>query len=165
MPQKKGFDPELSIPYALVWRWMLQSVNRYGSIPTGELLIVLTIVVLDQGGYHATVTDLADITGLPKSSISRYVSDQMSKGFLEEYIDDQDRRRRRLRPSQAAVRELDENWNQAIREMYKAVLAQPSGRPHKSVEELIDYLKAVGQDGQPRNSLPLGLAKNGPIRA
>jgi DNA-binding MarR family transcriptional regulator len=150
---------ELSVPYAMVWRWLMQSVYRYGSIPSGELLIVLTIVVLEQGGYNPTVTDLANITGLPKSSISRYVSDQMSKGFLDEYIDAEDRRRRRLRPSVAAVRELDENWNQAIRDIYKGVLENPLRPADGTVEDMIEYLRDTARSGQPPNGLPPGLKK------
>lgn len=140
------FDPELSIPYTLVWRWIHLSVHRYGSLPTGALLVVLTIIVLHQSGYHPTVTELAEITGLPKSSISRYVSEQMSAGFLEEYIDPSDRRRRRLRPTHQAVHELKTYWDDSIRTVYKQVNSHdgnPTLRDDATVEEILAHLKAT----------------------
>lgn len=149
MAGRKRFDKDVAIPYAVVWQWLHLSVHRYGSVPTGELLTIVTIVVLDQADYHPTVTDLADITGLPKSSISRYVSDQMSHGFLEEYIDPEDRRRRRLRPTPAAVTELDKHWNDSIRTIYRGVVDRPPLPADASVDEIMDYLKAAN-----RNRLP-----------
>lgn len=80
----------------LFWRMVHLSVHRYGSHPTGELLVVLTIMLLDEVGANPTVSELADIVGLPKSSVSRYVSSEMSSGFLTEIIDPGDRRRRML---------------------------------------------------------------------
>jgi len=56
----------------------------------------LTISLLDQVDYHPTIGELARITRLPKSTVSRYVSTEMNMGFLEEVIDPEDRRRRRL---------------------------------------------------------------------
>lgn len=102
-------DTELSDVYVMFWRLVQLAVHRYGSHPTGELLIVLTIVLLDQAGYNPTVTELAEITNLPKSSVSRYVSTEMSSGFLEEVIDSRDRRRRLLRPTQRALDE--QKWH------------------------------------------------------
>jgi hypothetical protein len=80
----------------------------------------------------------------PKSSISRYVSDQMAKGFLEEYIDPQDRRRRRLRPTKAARRELREHWHAEIEATYKQAVSDqdnPTIRADAEVDEIIAYLK------------------------
>jgi len=102
-------DLEISDIYTMFWRLVQMSVHRYGSHPTGELLIVLTIMLLDQVGYNPTVTELADITNLPKSSVSRYVSTEMSTGFLEEIIDARDRRRRLLRPTEKAREE--QKWH------------------------------------------------------
>jgi len=98
-------DLELSDVYVMFWRLVQMAVHRYGSHPTGELLVVLTIVLLDQLGYHPTVTELAEITNLPKSSVSRYVSTEMNTGYLEEIIDARDRRRRLLRPTEKAREE------------------------------------------------------------
>ena len=86
--------------YAMIWQFIDILVGRYGSFPTGHLLTVLTIVLLDRADYHPTVGELADITGLAKSSVSRYISIDMKTGFIEEVIDPDDRRQRRLHPTQ-----------------------------------------------------------------
>jgi DNA-binding MarR family transcriptional regulator len=95
--------------YAMFWRFVHLSVHRYGSNPTGQMLVVLTIMLLDKAGVHPTVSDLADITGLPKSSVSRYVSSEINTGFLEEAIDPQDRRRRYLKPT--AKSQKEKTWH------------------------------------------------------
>ena len=102
----KSTDPDIGFSYGLVWGWLHLTNQRYGSMPTGEMQIALTIVLLNEMGYDPTISDLAEITNLPKSNVSRYVSGQMAKGVLEEYIDSSDRRRRKLRPSQKAGPEL-----------------------------------------------------------
>jgi DNA-binding MarR family transcriptional regulator len=107
---------DLTDVYMMFWRLVQLAVHRYGSHPTGELLIVLTIVLLDRVGYHPTVTELAEIANLPKSSVSRYVSTEMHNGFLEEVIDPRDRRRRLLRPTEKAREE--QKWHrEQVREI------------------------------------------------
>jgi DNA-binding MarR family transcriptional regulator len=96
--------------YATFWRMVYMSVHRYGSNPTGELLTVMTIALLHQADYDPTSAELAEITGLPKTSVSRYVSRQMRKGYLTEVVDPQDRRRRRLQPTTKGRKE--EQWHQ-----------------------------------------------------
>ena len=86
--------------YTIVWQLIEIMVSRYGSFPTGHLLTVLTLVLLDRADYHPTVGELADITGLTKSTVSRYVSIDMKTGFIEEVVDPDDRRQRRLHPTQ-----------------------------------------------------------------
>lgn len=98
-------DLNVSNIHALLWQLLSFNVARYGSYPTGQLLTVLTFVLLDEAGYFPTVTELAEITRLPKSTVSRYVSIELSKGDLEEIIDPGDRRRRRLRRSEKALEE------------------------------------------------------------
>ncbi|MFQ5636033.1 MAG: helix-turn-helix domain-containing protein, partial [Gammaproteobacteria bacterium] len=105
---------EITDIYAMFWRLVDLQVHRYGSAPTGELLIVLTIVLLDAVDSHPTVTELSDITNMPKSSVSRYVSTEMGMGFVEEIIDPRDRRRRLLRPTQAAREELAWHRDQVL---------------------------------------------------
>jgi DNA-binding MarR family transcriptional regulator len=86
--------------YAMIWQLIEIMVGRYGSFPTGHLFTVLTLVLLDRAGHHPTVGELAEITGLAKSTVSRYVSIDMKTGFIEEVIDSNDRRQRRLHPTQ-----------------------------------------------------------------
>ncbi len=153
MNAEMSVSKNVAIAYSLVWRWLLMSVHRYGSLPTGELLTVLTIVVLDRADYNPTVTDLSEITQLPKSSISRYVSDQMAKGFLEEYIDPADRRRRRLRPTEVARAELRQHWNEKVEAAYGHILEEggnPTIREDATVNEVLDYLKSSCETGSPQ---------------
>jgi DNA-binding MarR family transcriptional regulator len=106
MGQITSDETDIGFSYGLVWGWLHLTNQRYQSMSTGEMQIALTIVMLNKLGYDPTVTDLADITNLAKSNVSRYVSGQMAKGVLEEYIDPADRRRRKLRPSPKAGPEL-----------------------------------------------------------
>ena len=80
----------------LLWRILHFNVSRYGSVPTGQFLVSHTITLLNELGRHATVAELTKATGLPQTSVSRYVADQIDQGFLEEIIDPEDRRRRLL---------------------------------------------------------------------
>ena len=93
--------------YEPLWSFAFMSVHRYGGSPSGEVLLVLTIMMLDQAGQNVTVSELAEITGLPQSNVSRYVSDQLRIGHLEEEIDPKDRRRRVLRPTDEGRAEQD----------------------------------------------------------
>ena len=120
--------------YALFWRLVHLSVHRYGSHPTAELLIVLTIMLLDRVGANPTVSELAEITGLPKSSVSRYISNEMRDGFLEETIDPVDRRRRYLSPTSKARKE--QQWH--LKQIRKIV---------ESCREVIDAADSGGKAG------------------
>ncbi len=106
---------------------------------------MLTIVLLADLGYHPTVTELAEITGLPKSTISRYVSFEMSAGFLEEYIDPSDRRRRMLRPTSKGAAERE--WHRGqIRQAYRDVTGWDPGKgqmPVRVATNLIEFLKGI----------------------
>ena len=107
-------DQSINETYAMFWRMVHLAVHRYGSHPTGELLIVLSIMLLERAGANPTVSDLAEITGLPKSSVSRYVSTEINTGFLEEAIDPQDRRRRYLKPTAKARKEAKWHASQLV---------------------------------------------------
>lgn len=91
-----GWAPSPEAQLVVCWRVMHLYMHRYGSIPLGQMLVELTTIVLNELGLPPTVTDLCETTGLPKSSISRYISAQMSQRMIEEVIDPNDRRRRKL---------------------------------------------------------------------
>ena len=91
-----GWSASPEAQMIVFWRIIHLYMNRYGSIPLGQMLVELTTTVLNELGRPPTVTDLCDATGLPKSSISRYISAQMKSGMVAEVIDPQDRRRRKL---------------------------------------------------------------------
>lgn len=140
-------EPDIVYLYATFWRMVSLAVHRYGSSPSGQLLIVLSLIILDRFGYQPTVTELADITQLPKSSVSRYVAAEMNAGMLEEFIDPHDRRRRRLRPTAKAKSE--QKWHaetvRVIHEQMREIgLSDESGA--RSGTELVQMLKKLNQD-------------------
>ena len=83
-------------------------VARYGNQPMGQLLITLTVIFLDERGLQPTLKDLCDATGLPKASVSRYVSWHIKAGLLREVVDPRDRRRRFL--TQTAKGKRERRW-------------------------------------------------------
>jgi DNA-binding MarR family transcriptional regulator len=95
-PRLAGWSPSAEAQMVIFWRIMHMYMKRYGSIPLGQMLVELTTITLNELGRPPTVTDLCDATGLPKSSISRYISSQMTQQMVAEIIDPTDRRRRKL---------------------------------------------------------------------
>ncbi len=71
----------------------------------GQALTGMTATILNEMGHAPTVSELCAATGLPKSSISRYISAQMEQGIVREAIDPKDRRRRMLLPTEAGKQE------------------------------------------------------------
>jgi|ETNmetMinimDraft_26_1059896.scaffolds.fasta_scaffold04482_5 DNA-binding MarR family transcriptional regulator len=91
-----GWSASPEAQMAIFWRIIHLYMSRYGSIPIGQMLVELTILVLNELDRPPTVTNLCEATGLPKSTISRYISTQMKAGMITEVIDPEDRRRRNL---------------------------------------------------------------------
>ncbi len=81
---------------SVFWRILHLMIARYGNHPMGQALVALTMVFLNERGMPPTLTDLCEATGLPKASVSRYVTWQLSQGLVKETIDPNDRRRRLL---------------------------------------------------------------------
>jgi DNA-binding MarR family transcriptional regulator len=100
-----GWKASPEAQMVIFWRIMHLYMTRYGSIPIGQMLVELTTIVLNELGRPPTVTDLCEATGLPKSSISRYISAQMKAGMVSEVIDPQDRRRRKLVLTEKGINE------------------------------------------------------------
>ena len=113
--------------FEALWRFQHLAVHRYSGSLTAEVLMVLTIMVLDHSGKNPSISELADLTGLPKSSISRYVSHQLKIGHLQEKVDPQDRRRRVLLPTETGRKEQE--WLRAqVSEMSGTVTEDPVER-------------------------------------
>ncbi len=125
--------------YEPLWSFAFMSVHRYGGNPSGEVLLVLTILMLDQAGQNVTVSELAEITGLPQSNVSRYVSDQLRIGHLEEEIDPKDRRRRVLRPTDEGRAEQGWLRNQML------TLSRARQAAGKNAKSGIDMVKLLRQ--------------------
>jgi len=141
--------PDIAAQYTFVWGWLHLVNHRYGTMSTGQLQVVMTLILLCDLGYNPTVTELTEITGLSKSNVSRYISREMKSGFLEEYIDKDDRRRRKLRPSKAAASELE--WQgQFIEKIYKLVdktrRAPTEQDNNLNIENMITNMRAITRD-------------------
>lgn len=104
-PRLDGWSASPEAQMIIFWRIMHSYMSRYGSIPLGQMLVDLTTIVLNEIGRPPTVTDLCEATGLPKSSISRYISAQMKADMVAEIIDPQDRRRRKLVLTEKGINE------------------------------------------------------------
>ena len=91
---------------AAVWRFLRIANQRYDAGLIGESLMVMTLVILDRDGHQPTVSELADIIGIRKSNISRYIAGQMKSGHVQEIIDPKDRRRRLLHPTDKGRQEI-----------------------------------------------------------
>jgi DNA-binding MarR family transcriptional regulator len=142
MPKKVLNETDVAFAYGLVWGWLHIANSRYGTMPTGEMQVTLTIIMLSSLGYDPTVTELAEITGLAKSNVSRYVSGQMKEGFLEEYIDSVDRRRRKLRPSEQAKPEL--LWHEKhVRQLFDLLREQQKSSGDLDFSKLLENLNAI----------------------
>ena len=146
MKKSEPADLEAGAIYATFWRLLYTTVHRYGSNPTGGLLTVMTVLLLDRAGYSPTTADLVEITGLPKSSVSRYVSRQMKAGYLTEVVDPQDRRRRFLRPTAKARKHR--KWHQD--ETLKLVRLSSEalhglGESHDPVADLKNILLGISE--------------------
>jgi DNA-binding MarR family transcriptional regulator len=89
-----ALSPEAEM--AIFWRILHLLTARYGNHPMGQLLVALTMVFLNDRDRPPTMTELCRATGLPKASVSRYVSWQIKQGLAREVIDPDDRRQRRL---------------------------------------------------------------------
>jgi len=144
MADEKTPDLEIMNVYAMMWRLLHMNVTLFGSYPTGELLVVLTITLLADAGYHPTVTELADLTGLPKSTVSRYVSTEMNLGYIEEVIDPNDRRRRLLHATESARSHRD-YYRQEIHKVVqdaRVVFAEMADgeRPGAGLKEMLQRL-------------------------
>ena len=113
----KDWTPSAEAQHLMMWRVLHLLMARYGSIPLGQALVGMTNTILNEMGHAPTVTELCEATGLPKSSISRYISAQMEQGVVTEDIDPRDRRRRMLRQTEDGKKERQ--W--MIREMRKIV--------------------------------------------
>ena len=102
----------------------------WGNHPSGQLLVALTMAFLHNRGMNPTVSDLCKATGLPKATVSRYVSWQLSKNLAKEIIDPHDRRRRTLHRTEQGQKSWD--WQvKKVSEMFSQI-AEESGRFHRS---------------------------------
>ena len=158
----EGWTPSPEAQQIIIWRVLHLWLARYGSVPLGQMLVLMTTVILNELGRAPTVTELCEATGLPKSSISRYISAQMEQGVVTETIDPQDRRRRMLSPTEAG--KTERRWQvREIRKILESVhawdMAQASAGEVNPEDEL-EAMKAVARGDAPEPFHPT--TKRGP---
>ena len=143
------------------WRILHLITSRYGNYPMGQTLVALTMVFLNERGMPPTLTDLCDATGLPKASVSRYVSWQLREGFCEEHVDPADRRRRLLVQTDKGRAE----WDWQIAELGKvfADVAAMHGDVHDThqsmpASDILDLMKRLTKDA-PKQRVRSNLVK------
>ena len=136
---------------AVFWRVLHLFASRYGSHPVGQVLVILTLVFLNDRGMPPTMTELCKATGRPKGSVSRYVSSQIKQGFVEEVVDPNDRRRRLLKQTRKGKSE----WKWQVRQM------------ERIFDEVFEMDSRFRGTGDPRNAAEIldqmeGLTKKAP---
>ena len=89
-------SPRTDKAFAVSWLAGCWGMNRCFASSMGEFQVILTLIVLDRDGIHPNLVEVAKLTGLPKSSVSRYVTKILRAGYVTEEIDPGDRRRRVL---------------------------------------------------------------------
>jgi DNA-binding MarR family transcriptional regulator len=126
------------------------AVCQYGSHPMGQILVAYTANILHQSGYDPTIGDLSRATGLPKSSISRYVAWQIAHDYAEEIIDPNDRRLRRLKQTKKGriemrvmLQELADAFSH-IDQVIKRIGTGVAGDPEKILSRMEELTKASG---------------------
>ncbi len=71
---------------------MKQCIEK--EVPFVKAYVLLEMANLQLTHVHPTIADLVDVTGLPKSTVSRCVGGLMDRGYLSERIDPTNRRHR-----------------------------------------------------------------------
>ncbi len=131
------------------WRILHMLIARYGNQPMGQALVVLTMVFLNDRGMPPTMSQLCEATGLPKASVSRYVSTQIKQGLVKEMIDPNDRRRRLLVQTEKGK----EEWRWQIKTLDR-IFAETDARVNqydiaadeKKPERLLARMKATVEE-------------------
>lgn len=129
----ENWRPSAEAQQLIFWRLLHLMMARYGSAPLGQCLVGMTNTILNEMGRAPTVTELCEATGLPKSSISRYISAQMEQGVVSEDIDPRDRRRRMLRQTDEG--KTERQWQiREIRKILEEIRAWDKARAGGAVD-------------------------------
>ncbi len=143
------------------WRILQLMITRYGNHPMGQALVVLTMVFLNERGMPPTMSQLCEATGLPKASVSRYISTQIKDGLVKEIIDPDDRRLRLLVQTDKGKAE----WHWQIEQLdqifveTRARVNQPNiDANQREPERLLARMKATAEEAVKAS------AKSGPSR-
>jgi len=110
------------------WLWVALNyhAHQYGGRPIGEVFVSWTTILLMDRGVQPTIGEIAEATGMARSTVSRYVDHQIRQGWIEECVDKTDRRRRELYLSDTGVHQLEkivEFFHEMFREMATGAFA------------------------------------------
>lgn len=134
--QNKGIGLVAEGQMAIFWRILHLLTARYGNYPMGQLLVALTMVFLNHKDGPPTMTELCRATGLPKASVSRYVSWQLKQGLVKEVIDPDDRRQRRLVQTKKGRKEWLWQVDQ-VGKLFAEIEGLDSALDERNAEELL----------------------------
>ena len=151
----EGWRPSAEAQQLIFWRLLHLMMARYGSPPLGQALVGITNTILNEMGRAPTVTELCEATGLPKSSISRYISAQMEQGVVSEEIDPRDRRRRMLRQTDAG--KAERQWQiRETRKILEEIRAWDEARAGGAVDAdaELERMKAIAAEAPEEFKLP-----------
>ncbi len=142
--QPLGFEQRGQM--SVFWRILHLLVARYGNAPMGQTLVALTMIFLNERGMPPTMTELCQATGLPKASVSRYVSWQLSHGLVKEVIDPEDRRRRLL--VQTAKGKKEWRWQvkqiqQVFDEVDELIQGFSTGGDTRDARDMLSQMKEL----------------------
>lgn len=121
----------------LEWLWVMVSfhAHQFRGRPIAEVLASWTNILLIHKGFNPTIGDIARTSGLPRATVSRYVSSTIQSGWAEERVNPQDRRRRELHMTEAGAKEL-ESIVGFFHDMFRELIAtQPDDGDSLSGEE------------------------------
>lgn len=141
MPDKqKGMRNRM----ALCWRILHMMTTTYGSHPMGQILIGLTLNILHRQGYNPTSKEICAATGIPAATASRHISWQLRHGLIEEIIDPENRRLRRLCQTEKGRTELlwldgrlDDVWDEISGLLKKMDRLEGKADPQKILKQMI----------------------------
>ncbi len=138
------------VQMGVFWRILHLMTSQYGNYPMGQLLVALTMIVLNERGKPPTQKDLCEATGLPKASVSRYVSWQLREGLCEEQMDVSDRRRRLL--VQTSKGKAEWEWQlselgKIFSEMSKVQDDILNKDSKTSAADILDFMKNLSNKG------------------
>lgn len=134
----------LDLHWSLYWLLAKRGMHCYDASSTGEILAVLSIIMLDKAGGPVTSGELAEFTGLPRANVSRYAARQIEAGYLEEVVDPKDRRRRLLRVTAKGRREQQAHAKE-LSEFIARLGTVRNNRIYgdRSIENLVDMLSTA----------------------
>jgi len=98
-----------NLPRIFILDYLRFCRTSFGASRTvGDLSVILELANCFMTDVPATASRLVESLDLPPSTVSRCISTLIDQGFLREEIDEDDRRVRQLKPTDAGIQKLIE---------------------------------------------------------